>query len=107
MMVNGDAGMAEVVLEGIDKIFPGGFQALREVSFTVADGEAVALLGPSGSGKTTTLRLIAGLDTPTRGCIRIGGRDVQDLPAWKRNVGMVFQRPAVYPHLSMRNNLAF
>lgn len=99
--------MAEVVLEEVEKVFPGGYVGLQGLSFTVADGESVALLGPSGSGKTTTLRLIAGLDSPTCGRIRIGGRDVQGLPAWQRNVGMMFQRPAIYPHLTVCDNLAF
>src|SRR5262245_34433799 len=99
--------MAEVALGGVSKQYPGGVEALRDLTLTVADGELVVLVGPSGCGKTTTLRLIAGLETPTRGTLRIGGRVVNDLPPRERDVAMVFQRPALYPHLSVRDNLAF
>ncbi|MHB1425823.1 MAG: ABC transporter ATP-binding protein [Gemmataceae bacterium] len=99
--------MAEVVLEKVGKTYPGGVAALRQVSLRVEDGEFVALVGPSGSGKTTLLRLIAGLETPTCGSIRIGARVVQDIPPHRRDVAMVFQRPALYPHLSVYGNLAF
>jgi multiple sugar transport system ATP-binding protein len=99
--------MARVILEDVSKEFPGGVVAVRGLSLEVADGELLVLLGPSGCGKTTTLRLIAGLERPTRGTIRIGEREVQTLPAERRDVAMVFQHHALYPHLSVSENLAF
>lgn len=99
--------MAEVVLEKVGKTYSGGVRAVHEVSMRIADGELIALVGPSGSGKTTLLRLIAGLESPTTGTIRIGDRIVNDLPPYRRDVAMVFQRPALYPHLSVGDNLAF
>ncbi|HWG46574.1 MAG TPA: ABC transporter ATP-binding protein [Gemmataceae bacterium] len=99
--------MAEVSLEQIGKTYPGGVEAVRDVQLRVNDGELIALVGPSGSGKTTLLRMIAGLETPTTGIIRIGGRVVNDVPPHRRDVAMVFQRPALYPHLSVRANLGF
>ena len=99
--------MAEVVLERVSKTYPNGVQAVCHLTLTVADGELVVLVGPSGCGKTTTLRLIAGLETPTSGTIRIGGQPVDRLPPHRRDVAMVFQRPALYPHLNVRDNLGF
>jgi multiple sugar transport system ATP-binding protein len=99
--------MAEVVLEGLRKRFPNGVEAVRDLSLKIADGELVVLVGPSGCGKTTTLRLIAGLEEATSGTICIGGRVVSDRPPRERDVAMVFQRPALYPHLTVRENLAF
>jgi multiple sugar transport system ATP-binding protein len=99
--------MAEVVLEGVGKRFPNGVEAVRDLNLIVADGELIVLVGPSGCGKTTTLRLVAGLEEPTTGTIRIGGRVVTHRPPRERDVAMVFQRPALYPHLTVRDNLAF
>ncbi len=99
--------MSSVTFEGVEKIYPGGTVALSDFSLEVADGELVALVGPSGCGKSTVLRLLAGLETPTRGTLRIGGQDVSALPPQARNVAMVFQDYALYPHLSVRENLAF
>jgi multiple sugar transport system ATP-binding protein len=99
--------MAEVVLEKVGKTYPGGIEALRDLSLCAADGELLVLMGPSGCGKTTTLRLIAGLETPTAGNIHIDGRAVENEPPNRRDVAMVFQRPALYPHLSVRDNLLF
>jgi multiple sugar transport system ATP-binding protein len=99
--------MAQVVLEGVNKTYPNGVRAVRDLNLTIADGELLVLVGPSGCGKTTTLRLIAGLETPTSGTIRIDGRVVNGEPPHRRNVAMVFQRPALYPHLNVRQNLGF
>jgi multiple sugar transport system ATP-binding protein len=99
--------MADVVLEGVSKTYPNGVRAVRDLSLTIADGELIVLVGPSGCGKTTTLRLIAGLEAPTSGIIRIDGRVVNGEPPHRRDVAMVFQRPALYPHLNVRKNLGF
>ena len=98
--------MAEVVLSAVSKAF-GQTQAIRNVDLTVPDGGFVVLLGPTGAGKTTTLRLIAGLEKADAGDIRIGGRRVNgEMPA-QRDVAMVFQQYSLYPHLTVRENLAF
>jgi multiple sugar transport system ATP-binding protein len=98
--------MAEVTLSNLSKSF-GATQALKDVSMTIPDGAFVVLLGPTGAGKTTTLRLIAGLDKPDTGDIRIAGASVlNDTPA-QRDVAMVFQQYSLYPHLTVRDNLAF
>jgi multiple sugar transport system ATP-binding protein len=99
--------MAEVVLEQVSKTYSNGVEAVRPADLRIADGELVVLVGPTGSGKTTLLRLIAGLEAPTKGNILIGGRLVNNLPPYRRKVAMVFQRPALYPHLSVYENLAF
>jgi multiple sugar transport system ATP-binding protein len=99
--------MAEVALEHVGKHYAPGIAALDDLTLTVGDGELVVLVGPSGCGKTTTLRLIAGLETLTTGTIRIGGRVVSDLPPRLRDVALVFQRPTLYPHLNVADNLAF
>jgi multiple sugar transport system ATP-binding protein len=103
--------MAQVGLEHLTKVFegPGGesIRAVDDVSFVVADKELLALVGPSGCGKTTTLRLIAGLEEPTAGAIAINGQGVNDLPPKDRDVAMVFQHYALYPHMSVYDNMAF
>lgn len=99
--------MAEVALEHVGKVYANGVRAVHDLNLQVADGELLVLLGPSASGKTTTLRLIAGLDEPTTGIIRIGDRIVNTVPPRDRNVAVVFQKPGLYPHLSVRENLAF
>src|SRR4051794_20889318 len=99
--------MAEVLLEEVDKTYPGGVRAVAGLNLRVGDGELLVLVGPSGCGKTTTLRLLAGLETPTRGLIRLDGRVVNAVPPHRRGVALVFQRPALYPHLTVRQNLAF
>lgn len=99
--------MAEVILERVSREYPGGIQAVRELDLAVADRELLVLVGPSGCGKTTVLRLIAGLERPNSGEIRIGGRSVKGVSPKDRNVSMVFQDLALYPHLSVAGNLAF
>src|SRR5574341_769307 len=100
--------MAAVTLRAVTKSFdPAGRAALEGLTLAVEDGEFLVLLGPSGCGKTTALRCIAGLEEVTAGEIRIGGRDVTHLPPADRDVAMVFQNYALYPHLSVRGNIAF
>ncbi|HEV3417889.1 MAG TPA: ABC transporter ATP-binding protein [Pirellulales bacterium] len=99
--------MAQLALDNLTKDFPGGVRALDGFSLDVADGEFVVVVGPSGSGKSTLLRLVAGLERVTAGTIRIGARAVNDLAPRRRNVAMAFQHPALYPHLSVFDNLAF
>jgi ABC-type Fe3+/spermidine/putrescine transport system ATPase subunit len=98
--------MVSITVTGLSK-HHGPFRALDDVDIEIAPGEFVTILGPSGSGKTTMLSLMAGLMQPTRGRIRLGGRDVTDLPAAKRNIGLVFQSYALFPHMSVFDNIAF
>src|SRR5258708_37144540 len=98
--------MADLDLRGLSKHY-GDFYAVREVSLSVADGEFLVLLGPSGCGKTTTLRMVAGFIEPSAGMVRLGGENVTLLPPWKRNAGMVFQSYALFPHLTVAQNVAF
>ncbi|CAL9377256.1 ABC transporter ATP-binding protein [Streptomyces sp. enrichment culture] len=99
--------MAEIVLEGVTKRYPDGSLAVRDVDLDIADGEFVILVGPSGCGKSTTLNMIAGLEDITEGTLRIGGRVVNDLAPKERDVAMVFQSYALYPHMSVRENMGF
>src|SRR5471032_1851467 len=98
--------MAQLEIQNLGKRY-GDFHAVRDVSLSVADGEFLVLLGPSGCGKTTTLRMIAGFIEPTAGQVKLGGADVTLLPPWKRNAGMVFQSYALFPHLTVAQNVAF
>jgi multiple sugar transport system ATP-binding protein len=98
--------MAEVILQAVSKTF-GAQAALTDVSLTIPDGSFVVLLGPTGAGKTTMLRMVSGLDTPDAGDILIGGRSVAGLTPAQRNVAMVFQQYSLYPHLTVRENMAF
>ena len=98
--------MAKVVLSGIAKRF-GDVEVLRPMNLTIEDGELLVLLGPSGCGKSTTLRIIAGLEDPSAGKLSIGDRDVTKVPPKDRDIAMVFQSYALYPHLTVRENLAF
>jgi len=99
--------LADVLLENVTKEFEGGVVAVKDLYLEVKDKEFVVLLGPSGCGKTTTLRLIAGLETPTRGNIYIGGKLVTNVEPWARDIAMVFQSYALYPHMSVSDNIAF
>jgi len=99
--------MAGVVLEGVSRVYPGGVVAVKDLDLEVRDQELLVLLGPSGCGKTTTLRLIAGLERASAGTIRIGGRVVNGDAPQRRNIALVFQSCALYPHLTVRGNLAF
>jgi multiple sugar transport system ATP-binding protein len=99
--------VAGIGLRRVSKIFPNGQAAARDITLDVADGELLVLVGPSGSGKSTVLRLIAGLETPTSGEVLIGGRDVTTVAPQHRDLAMVFQSYALYPHKSVRENLAF
>lgn len=99
--------MASVDFEHIDKIYPGGVQAIADFNLTIANGEILALVGPSGCGKSTLLRLLAGLETATGGAIRIDGQRVNDQSPQQRNIAMVFQDYALYPHMTVRRNLEF
>ena len=101
------AQMAEVILEGVTKQFPDGTKAVDNVSLNIQDREFLVLVGPSGCGKSTTLRLVAGLESLSHGTIRIGGRAVNDLPPKDRDIAMVFQNYALYPHMTVYKNLAF
>lgn len=99
-------GVGQVEFDRIGKLH-GSFAALKDVNFEIKPGEFFALLGPSGSGKSTTLRILAGLDAPTSGRVRIDGRDVTGVDARDRDVAMVFQSYALYPHMTVAQNIAF
>ncbi|MFE9651290.1 ABC transporter ATP-binding protein [Streptomyces sp. NPDC006365] len=99
--------MAEIILEGVTKRFPDGALAVKDVDLDIADGEFVILVGPSGCGKSTTLNMIAGLEDITEGTLRIGDRVVNDLAPKERDVAMVFQSYALYPHMNVRENMGF
>jgi multiple sugar transport system ATP-binding protein len=99
--------MAEVQLKDVDKIYEGGVHAVQDLSLFVSDGEFLVLVGPSGCGKTTALRMVAGLEEITDGTIRIGERVVNELSPKDRDIAMVFQNYALYPHLSVADNIAF
>ena len=97
---------ATVEFSGVTKRF-GGVAAISDISFSVAAGETIALLGPSGCGKTTILRLIAGFEQPNEGAIMIGGRDMHGLRPYERNVGLLFQHYALFPHMTVAENVAY
>ncbi|HME21354.1 MAG TPA: ABC transporter ATP-binding protein [Acetobacteraceae bacterium] len=92
---------------GVEKSYDGCTLAVRDLTLDVAEGEFLTLLGPSGSGKTTTLNMLAGFERPTRGEILLGGRPVDRLPPYQRNIGMVFQNYALFPHMTVGENVAF
>jgi putative spermidine/putrescine transport system ATP-binding protein len=98
--------MSGLTLQNVVKEF-GAFRAVNDVDLTVPHGTFVCMLGPSGCGKTTLLRMIAGLDLPTSGAIRLDGEDITRVPTHKRNLGMVFQSLALFPHLTVGENIAY
>ena len=99
--------MASIELDSVSKVFDGHVVAVDDVSLTIADGEFVVLVGPSGCGKSTLLRMVAGLEETSAGIVSIGGRDVTDLAPRHRDVAMVFQSYALYPHMTVRQNLGY
>ena len=99
--------MGNIVLKDVDKVYENGFHAVHKLSLDVADGEFLVLVGPSGCGKSTALRMIAGLETISSGELSIGGKVVNDLEPKDRDIAMVFQSYALYPHLTVRDNIAF
>jgi multiple sugar transport system ATP-binding protein len=101
------APMPDIVLDKITKSFDGGVVAVEDISLTIASGEFLVLVGPSGCGKSTLLRMVAGLEPVSEGTISIGGRDVTDSPPRDRDVAMVFQSYALYPHMTVRQNLGY
>ena len=99
--------MASVTLENVSKVYPGDVHAVREIDLEIHDGEFLVLVGPSGCGKSTTLRMIAGLESISEGTLRIGDRVVNDVHPRDRDIAMVFQNYALYPHMTVWQNMAF
>ena len=99
--------MAEVTFDGVSKVYPDGTRAVNDLNLEVTDGEFMVLVGPSGCGKTTALRMVAGLEDISEGSLRIGERIVNHVPSRDRDIAMVFQSYALYPHLSVYDNIAF
>jgi multiple sugar transport system ATP-binding protein len=99
--------VAEIDLDKISKVYPDGTRAVDQLDIDIADGEFIVLVGPSGCGKTTALRMVAGLETITEGSVRIGERVVNNVPPKERDIAMVFQNYALYPHMTVYDNMAF
>jgi multiple sugar transport system ATP-binding protein len=99
--------MAEITLEKLTKVYPDGTNAVKQLDLDIGDGELVVLVGPSGCGKTTALRMVAGLEPITDGVVRIGDRVVNNLPPKNRDIAMIFQNYALYPHMTAYKNMAF
>src|SRR5512133_383256 len=99
--------MAEIEFVDVVKRYPDGFEAVKHMDLDIADGEFVILVGPSGCGKSTALRMIAGLEDITEGELLIGGEVVNDLTPKERDIAMVFQSYALYPHMTVRENMGF
>ena len=99
--------MTQINLQNLSKTYPGGVKAVNGLNLTVQDGEMLVLMGPSGCGKSTTLRMLAGLESVSTGSVLVDEKDITSLPPGQRNIGMVFQNYALYPHKTIANNLAF
>src|ERR1051325_6837291 len=99
--------MARVALAGVRKVYDNGYVAVENATFEIKDGELMVLVGPSGCGKSTLLRMIAGLEAITSGTLTIGDRVVNDVAPKQRDIAMVFQNYALYPHMSVYENMAF
>src|SRR3954447_17331347 len=99
--------MAEITLNDVTKRYDDGFEAVKQISLDIADGEFMILVGPSGCGKSTALRMIAGLEDITSGELRIGDEVVNDRAPKDRDIAMVFQNYALYPHMTVRDNMGF
>src|ERR1017187_938500 len=99
--------MAEVAFENVSKIYPDGTRAVNDINLDIRDGEFMVFVGPSGCGKTTALRMVAGLEEISEGTVQIGERVVNHVPSRDRDIAMVFQSYALYPHLSVYENIAF
>ncbi|QDU34904.1 Trehalose import ATP-binding protein SugC [Poriferisphaera corsica] len=99
--------MAEVIIKDVEKVYPGGFKAVKGINLDIHDSEFIVLVGPSGCGKSTTLRMVAGLEEISGGTVSIGDRVVNDVPPKDRDIAMVFQNYALYPHMSVYKNMAF
>ncbi len=99
--------MAEIALDGVTKVFPDGYEAVKDISLEIEDGEFMILVGPSGCGKSTALRMVAGLEDISRGEVKIGGEVVNERAPKDRDIAMVFQNYALYPHMTVRDNMGF
>jgi multiple sugar transport system ATP-binding protein len=99
--------MAPITIERVTKVYPNGFKAVSELDLAVAEGEFMVLVGPSGCGKTTALRMVAGLEEISQGTVRIGDRIVNNVSSKDRDIAMVFQNYALYPHMTVRENIGF
>ena len=99
--------MASIELDAVNKVYPNGFHAVHDLTLSVADGEFMVLVGPSGCGKTTALRMVAGLEEISAGSLKVGGKDMTTAPPKQRQVAMVFQNYALYPHMSVAGNIGF
>src|SRR5690606_35666386 len=104
----GEESLATVTFDNATRVYPGGTRpAVDKLNLDIADGEFLVLVGPSGCGKSTSLRMLAGLEEVNDGAIRIGDRDVTDVPPKDRDIAMVFQNYALYPHMTVRDNMGF